>query len=412
MIRLSNHTKQLNGEVMLPSSKSISNRMLILKYLYEKELIIDNLSAANDTQLLRSILESEEHRLNVQDAGTAYRFLTSYCAVSEGEWIIEGTTRLYQRPIQHLVDVLLSLGADISYIDSSGYGPLKIVGKNLRASTNIIDLSHINSSQFASSLLMIAPLISGDFSFKVNTKMSSYAYVLLTIGCLRRMGFPVWVQGAYIKVSKHQKFDGEYFSVEPDWSSFYYWVSMVHLSEQTNMFFPGVRLNNMQKERKKLFEIGHPSISFEEMNEGIRMVKKPSSEPYHFPEELNYSQFPDISMTFAALLPALGCSEMMFKGLESLPYKECDRVQAVTEHLQKMNVTFKPMNNHWQLDASEFRLQEDTLFDSYNDHRMAMCIAPLSLLKPIRIADHTVVKKSYPHFWEDIDRMGFQIEYL
>ena len=412
MIRLSNSKKQLFGEVILPSSKSVTNRMLILKKLYEPQLILDNVSEANDSQVLKNILGSNDNHLNVKDAGTAYRFLTAYCAVTPGEWTIKGTTRLHERPIAGLVEILKRLGADINYLEKHGQGPLRIVGKKLGVSSNLIDLSTINSSQFASALLMIAPLIDGEFNFKVNTKMSSYAYVLLTIACLRRMGFSVWVKGTYIKVSKKQKFDGEYFQIEPDWSSFYYWVSMIHLSEKTDLFFPGVRLNNMQKERKKLFEIGHPSIVMEELNDGIKIVKYASDKPYVFPKELNYNQFPDISMTFAMLLPAIGCNQIIFKGLQSLKYKECNRELATIDHLNKVGVDFKSVDDHWLMRGDSFNLEKDTLFRSFKDHRMVMCVAPLSLIEPICIDEETVVKKSYPNFWEDLLKMGFEIEYL
>lgn len=412
MIRLSNTKKQLFGEVHLPSSKSVTNRMLILKKLYEPELILDNVSEANDSQVLKNILDTENRHLNVQDAGTAYRFLTAYCSVTPGEWTIEGTSRLHERPIADLVKTLQGLGAEIKYLERPGQGPLRIIGKKLSATSNLIDLTEINSSQFASALLMIAPLIDGEFNFKVNTKMSSYAYVLLTIACLRRMGFSVWVKGAYIKVSKKQKFDGEYFQIEPDWSSFYYWVSMIHLSEKADLFFPGIRLNNMQKERKKLFEIGHPSIVMEEQNDGMSILKHPSNDSYVFPKELNYNQFPDIFMTFAMLLPAIGCKEMTFKGLQSLQYKECNREFATIDHLSQVGVDFKSTEGYWLMNGANFKLEKDTLFRSFKDHRMAMCVAPLSLLESIRIDDETVVNKSYPHFWKDLIKLGFEIEYL
>lgn len=412
MIRLSNKNKQLFGEVRLPSSKSITNRMLILKKLYEPELILENISLANDSQILSNLLNSNSNHFNVHDAGTVYRFLTAYCAVTPGEWTIEGTSRLHDRPIADLIRILQELGAEITYLDRDGYGPIKIVGKKLVASSNLIDLTQINSSQFASALLMIAPVIDGEFNFKVNTKMSSYSYVLLTIACLRRMGFSVWVRGSYIQVSKKQKFDGEYFHIEPDWSSFYYWISMVHLSESADLFFPGIRLNNMQKERKKLFEIGHPCVVMEELNDSMRIVKHTTTEKYVFPDELNYSQFPDIAMTFAMMLPAIGCKQVIFKGLQSLKLKECDRELATIEHLEKIGVVFKGQDNQWLMDASGFELKADTLFETYNDHRMAMCVAPLSLLKSIRIGEETVVKKSYPNFWKDLENIGFEIEYL
>jgi len=406
MIRLSHPTGILEGTINLPSSKSICNRMLLLQKLYEPDMHLDNLSNANDSVLLKEILDSDTRDINVQDAGTAFRFLVAYAAVREGEYVIRGTDRLQERPISGLVDALRLFGADITYLEKEGQAPLKIVGKKLKATTDLIDVTGVKSSQFISALLLIAPLIEGDFNLKVNNKMSSYSYVLLTVSCLRRMGFSVYVKGMYISVNKQQKFDGEYFLIEPDWSSFYYWFSMAHLSKECHLFFPGLRLDNMQKERKFLFEVGNTAMSFEEKEGGILISKKEGGE-VECPDILHFAQRSDSVMTFGMLLPALGCKFHKFKGLESLKYKECDREKALGEHLQKVGASLQKVDECWELKAENYELKEDTLFPSYADHRMAMCVAPLALQAPIRIEDETVVKKSYPHFWDDMESLGF-----
>lgn len=408
MIQVSHPTGVLEGTIDLPSSKSICNRMLILSKLYEPEMHLENLSAANDSILLKKILDSDTRDINVQDAGTAFRFLVAYAAAGSGEYTIRGTDRLHERPISGLVDALRMFGADITYIEKEGQAPIKIIGKQLKVSTNLVDLTNVKSSQFISALLMIAPLIQGDFNLKVNTKMSSYSYVLLTISCLRRMGFSVYVKGMYISVNKQQKFDGEYFLIEPDWSSFYYWLSMAHLSKECDLFFPGLRLDNMQKERKHLFEVGNTAMTFEEKEDGM-CIRKKTQGTIDCPEVLQFSQRPDSAMTYAMLLPALGCKFHIFKGLESLKHKECDREVAINEHLAKVGVALQKIENRWELKADDYKLKADTVFPAYKDHRMAMCVAPLALIKPIVIEDETVVKKSYPHFWEDMKSVGFHI---
>ncbi|MDA8886597.1 hypothetical protein OAD66_08505 [Bacteroidia bacterium] len=411
MIRVSHPSGILIGEIKLPSSKSISNRMLLLQKLYEPELKLDNLSVANDTQLLEKILEADDHTIYVQDAGTAFRFLTAYCSVTPGEWTVQGTNRLNERPINQLVDALKVLGADIEYLAEEGKAPLRIRGKQLQAENTLIDLTHVKSSQFISALLLIAPKVRGEFNLKVNTKMSSYSYVLLTIACLRRMGYAVHVKGQYISVSKQQKFDGEYFLIEPDWTSFFYWLSMAHIANEVDLFFPGLRLDNMHKERNILYDVGNSAMQFEEINGGLRLVKK-SKGQIDVKPILNFTQFPDSAMTFAMLLPAIGCAHATLKGLESLKFKECDREEAITSHLLKMNVRIKKADNLWAINAEYFSMKSDTLFESFDDHRMAMCAAPLSLVEPIRIENESVVNKSYPHFWGDLKSVGFEIEYL
>lgn len=411
MIRISHPTGILKGTIALPSSKSICNRMLILKKLYEPDLKLDNLSNANDSVLLKDILDRDVRDIDVQDAGTVFRFMVAYAATGEGEYTLRGTGRLMERPIKELVDALRMFGADITYLEKEGQAPLRIVGKSLKANTSLIDLTNVKSSQFISALLLIAPKIEGDFNLKVNTKMSSYSYVLLTVSCLRRMGFSVFVKGMYISVSKQQKFDGEYFLVEPDWSSFYYWFSMAHLSKECRLFFPGLRLDNMQKERKHLFEVGNTGMVFEEQDGGM-LISKERQGKVECPDVMQFSQYPDSAMTFGMLLPALGCKFHEFKGLESLKYKECDRESALTEHLAKVQVSIVKKENIWELNAEEYRLIKDTEFPTYDDHRMAMCVAPLALKESIRIENENAVQKSYPHFWEDMKSVGFEIKYL
>ena len=208
-----------------------------------------------------------------------------------------------------------------------------------------------------------------------------------------------------------KKFDGEYFEIEPDWTSFYYWYSAILLSEKADLFFPGLRLDNMQKERKLLFEVGNTFVQFEEVNEGIRITKKPGGK-VDLPVQMNFSQFPDSAMTFGMLLPALGHQNFEFRGLESLQYKECNREQALSAHLQKVGVGMRKDDKIWFVDASGFKLKPDTLFETYKDHRMAMCVAPLAMLEPVRVEEEQWVRKSYPHFWDDLKSVGFEIDYL
>jgi 3-phosphoshikimate 1-carboxyvinyltransferase len=225
------------------------------------------------------------------------------------------------------------------------------------------------------------------------------------------MGFSVYVKGMYISVSKQQKFDGEYFLIEPDWSSFYYWFSMAHLSKECELFFPGLRLDNMQKERKYLFEVGNTVMNFEEKDGGMLISKNGQGE-VECPDLLQFSQRSDSVMTFGMLLPALGCKYHKLKGLQSLKYKECNREVALAEHLEKVGASLTKSEEYWELKADNYELKSETTFSTYDDHRMAMCVAPLALQQPIRIEDEDVVKKSYPHFWDDLKSVGFKIESL
>ena len=410
MIRLSHPSNSICGNIKLPSSKSISNRMLILSKLYEPDLRIENLSTANDTVVLNRILHQEDNHFDVEDAGTAFRFLVAYCSVTPGTFTITGTERLHQRPIKGLVDVLTSLGAKITYLKEEGFAPLQIAGGNLQVNQSQIDVTDVASSQFISALLMISPLIKGDFEFRLDPKMNSFTYLLLTISAMRRMGFSVYINGSVIKVDKHRKFSGEFFKVEPDWSSFYYWYAIAQVADKVDLAFEGLKQSNMQKDRRLLFTFGNPALLFSELPEGLLLTKAKSSK-FEFPSAINLSQFPDLAPTFAILV-AIAKKQMLFKGLDSLPLKESDRIAAMQEQLALVGCTLTEQEDGWFLDAANFRLEPNTIFPTFKDHRMAMCLAPLALQNAIVIEDEAVVRKSYPEFWEHLKAAGFEIEYL
>ena len=142
-----------NKTIEISGSKSISNRLLILKKLFNT-IIIENLSNSQDTQLLEKALESDDETIDIHHAGTAMRFLTSYFAIQENKTtILTGSERMKNRPIQFLVDALRDLGAEISYLEKEGFPPLKIVGKKLEK--NSVNIPANISSQFISSLMLI-----------------------------------------------------------------------------------------------------------------------------------------------------------------------------------------------------------------------------------------------------------------
>ena len=411
MIRLSHPTKSLEGIIHLPSSKSISNRMLLLQKMYEPHMVLENLSTANDTVVLQRILDTNEHDIDVHDAGTVFRFLVAYCAATQGSWTINGTPRLKERPIKQLVDALRLLGAEITYLEKEGFAPLQIEGKQLKANQSVLDLSFVDSSQFISALLMIQPKVEGDFEIKINHGMNSKSFVKLTVILMRKIGFSVQIDRSFIKVKKERRFEGEYFLVEPDWTSFYYWYSMAQLANKVELCMVGLSQNNIHEEKKRLFDVGNSSLTFGDDGKGL-CVKKLALNNIDLITELNYSQFPDLAPTFAVLLSALKAKYIEFKGLESLQHKESNRDEAIAAIVELMACSFRKEEGRWVLNAEGFKLEPNTQFPTFNDHRMAMSIAPLALLQPILIENEAVVSKSYPHFWEDLEQVGFEIEYL
>jgi len=406
----------LSGEIKLPASKSISNRLLILKHLHEPDLIIDNLSNANDTVLLQNILSNliKSPSINdctdliVQDAGTAFRFLTAFCAITEGNWRISGTERLHQRPISELVEALRIMGADIEYEISEGYAPLRIKGKSL-SFNGILDMRNVSSSQFISAIIMIAPLVKGDWKIQFSHQMSSLSFMYLTLKIMRRLGFTFFMKEGYLQVHAKKRFEGEYFLVEPDWTSFYYWFSLAHLCESCDFYFPGLSQENIQTEKEKLFTISNTDLLFTFDAKGLRVQKQLFSGKVSFNQKIDFKNHPDLATCFAVLCMALRVVQIKFVGLESLKYKESDREQVVHYMANKMGCSFSKQNKNWVLKALDFGMNSDECFEVFDDHRIAMSLAPLALLAPIQISDPRVVIKSYPDFWKHWQEVGFGV---
>ena len=410
MIRLSHPTGIAKETISLPNSKSIANRMLVLRKLYKSNLAIEQLSNANDTIVLSNLLESENEILDVQDAGTVFRFLVAYCSVTNGTRKLSGTNRLNERPIKRLVKVLRDCGAKIKYLEKEGFAPLEITGKQLEFTSEIVDFTEVKSSQFVSAFLMITPKIKGDFKIKVNPSMNSLSYVQMTLECMQQFGFSFSMDKGLIELNGYSESAIELLTVEPDWSAFYYWFAIAHLAKKVELKFPGLKLSNIQQDSAVLGLISNTCLEVRELEDGLLLLKEEEGQ-IELETPLNLAQFPDLAPTFSHLLAALKV-QMQFTGLESLEFKECDRDLAIKENLKLLNVEWLSVGDNWKLDAKEFSLLDGITFETYQDHRMAMCVAPLALVKPIKIQNPEVVSKSYPNFWSDLESAGFKIEYL
>ncbi len=397
----------MRGEIVLPASKSISNRLLIIRDLSGKPLEIENLSNSDDTILLSEALASEKREKNVGHAGTAMRFLTALLAIKPGNWILTGSVRMKERPIGNLVEALRSLGAEISYLEKEGYPPLLIKGKNLRGGRCIIDSSV--SSQFISALLMIAPVLQDGLEVELDRKIISSSYIRMTLELLRYYGIQYqWIEN---RISiKNQKYKSLSIMVEADWSAASYWYEMVSFSEEADLFIGGLRRNSIQADSvlAELFDgLGVKTIY---LPDGLRLVKETRT-PKRI--EFDFNDNPDLVQTLAVSCGMLGIP-YYFTGTESLRIKETDRIQALKTELAKFGISIQAASDgSWISWDGKSCLPADKIFRirTYQDHRIAMSFAPIAVTgMNIVIEEPDVVNKSYPGFWNDLVKVGFQIE--
>lgn len=398
---------KLNVSIDLPASKSISNRILILNALSLNQNPIDNLSDCEDTQVLIDVFNSDSNEFDVRAAGTAMRFLTAFLSGVDGEWILKGSKRMHERPIHPLVDTLVSLGAEIEYLENRGFPPLKIKGKKLNGGE--VYVSGSISSQFISALMMVAPVMRDGLTLHIQDEIISKPYIHLTAKLMEEFGVHFKWDDDKIQI-KPQAYKPIKYRVEPDWSAASYWYEIVALMPGSEVLLKGLYEKSYQGDANIVNLFKDLGVSTEFTDEGavIRNSGKRTKKFFH-----NFIQEPDLAQTFAATCCFLKIP-FVFSGIQSLRIKETNRVEALMIELKKLGYVLKDSSNEmFEWDGERCFAEENPAIDTYEDHRMAMSLAPASVpLKTILINEPGVVSKSYPYFWDDLKKAGFTIETL
>ncbi len=392
--------KIITGSILLEGSKSISNRLLILQKLCPTGFNIENLSPSDDTKTLQKLLLSEEELLDVGAAGTTMRFLTAYFAITSGSRILTGSERMKKRPIKILVDALITLGADITYLEEEGYPPIRINGKKITGGKLAIRADV--SSQYISALMMIGPLLENGLILELKGNIGSFPYINMTLKTMEQLGIKNKFHKNIITI-----FPGVYKSVnmkaESDWSAASYYFSICAMSPGSKLSIHGLMEMSLQGDSvlPEIYEKLGVTCNFKN---NILELENAGD----IAEELNYdfADCPDLAQTVAVTCAALGVNGK-FTGVESLKIKETDRTQALSTELSKFGVDFFEEDGFWILNG-ETSANVPVKINTYEDHRMAMCFAPLAIKHDqITIEDPMVVKKSYPSFWSDLESLGF-----
>ena len=380
------------GEVTLPASKSESNRALMIAAYGGFAPDFQNLSDSNDTQVLnealvsmsfqRGVVRSRESMhtkasfIDIADCGTAARFMTTYMACHEGEWILTGTERMKQRPIMPLVKSLRELGADIQFVEKEGCLPLRIIGKPISGGKVQIEMHQ--SSQFASSLLLAAPMWPKGLEMDLIGELTSLPYLEMTLAMMRHFGAEVERNGRMIFVNP-KPYQSNSFVVDGDWSAASYWYEMAALSEECEIRLRGLSMSSLQGDVVILDWMKQLGVDTLVEKDAIVLKKNPFEKR---PVCFDFAAHPDLYPTMFVTCAGLNI-DATFTGLDNLALKESDRVGVMQAELSKLGS--RPLQ-----------------FCAHNDHRIVMALAPLALLYGAVAFDHPeVVEKSYPGFWSD-----------
>jgi 3-phosphoshikimate 1-carboxyvinyltransferase len=404
-IKISAASKKLNCTIPLTGSKSECNRALIMQALSDGDVRIDNISDAADTVTLNNILKDDSQKVvDIGPAGTAMRFLTAFYAVKESERTLTGSARMKQRPIGILVDALRTLGADIEYVEKEGFPPLKIKGP-LNQKTKEVSIKGNISSQYISALLLIAPKLDQGLNLVIEGELTSKPYVEMTLAMMEQAGISHYWKDNVITIEK-QSFNKSVINVEPDWSAASYWYAIAALSEEAQLFLPGLNGYSLQGDSMITEIMANFGIRSQFKDGGVCLFKEPKKLERKI---FDFKECPDLAQTVIVCCAALG-HDATFTGLETLKIKETDRVNALQTELLKIGVKLIEKNQTYKLDSSGLVLDKKIKISTYDDHRMAMAFAPLALVIPeLEIEDHLVVEKSYPDFWKHMEIAGFKI---
>lgn len=419
----------------LPSSKSISNRLLIIRFLADSELKISNLSSSDDTFLLKRHLAEIKRRiilikrrfiptkrrmvssirrdsfveLDCKNAGTTCRFLIALLSTTYGKWLIRADERMEHRPLMPLTDVLKRLGADIEIAGSGRIFPLKISGKPLSGG-DCITLPANYSSQFVSALAMIAPYTQKGLSISLSDAQVSKPYIDMTLSLMRDCGAEMSLSDNNLQISPvGYKFKD--FEVEADWSAAAFAYALVALLKLPSLKIKGLRAKSLQGDAvvrvffeqffgvKTLFADDYALLSYSKASRENNNVAT-----------IDFKSCPDL---FLPLVVTAVCLRQPFeyKGLDTLVHKESDRLGNIVAELKKIG--FKLYSDASSLAIYEY---ETSLFDnkkvletdSYNDHRFAMAMSLFaSVYEKVIIKNPDCVEKSFPNYWEELSKFFY-----
>ena len=395
-LQLHHFTGEINHKIKITGSKSESNRLLILQQLYPN-LKIENLSNSDDTNLMLKALANTGDEINIGHAGTTMRFLTSLLSIKEGsDVVLTGSGRMKERPIEILVDALRTLGADITYIENEGFAPLRIKGKKIEGGK--VTINGNVSSQYISSLLLIAPSLEKGIELEFEGAITSVPYIQMTLGLLSSLGIETSFEGQIIKVAPKATIENNVLTVESDWSSASYYYSLVALSSEGKIELSAYKNKSLQgdsvlSELYKSFGVETVFLENTIVLQKIKGFVNPAK------VEFDLIKAPDIAQTIAVTCFGMGIA-CDLTGLHTLKIKETDRLVALQNELTKLGAEISVTNETLHLKAST-KIHAEVAIATYQDHRMAMAFAPLLLKTTLFIEESDVVSKSYPTFWED-----------
>jgi len=404
--------------VTVPPSKSYSVRALLLGAMSAGETTITNCLDADDTryalEALRTIgfrtigtikggvtigerisMSANEVPVFVGNAGTAMRFLTGWLAFTPGRFLLQGEERMHKRPIGDLVEVLRSIDAEVEYVESEGYPPLRIRGKKMRGGFDV-EVAADTSSQFASALMLGGATLPAGITLHLRS-VASAPYIDVTADILRAFGANVERKGNTVRVSA-ARLTRDAYRVEGDYSSASYWFAAAAATNGT------IRVSGLAQQSAQ----GDAAFLDILKRMGCDVVWEGDDVIVSGPQQLRGGTFdcnatPDLVPTLAAIAP-LADSAVEIVNVANLRVKESDRLATVSSELRKLGARVEERDDSLRIEPGWN--DAPATIATHNDHRIAMAFAIAGLARGnVTIENEQVVSKSYPRFWKTLDEV-------
>ena len=421
---------RVEGEINLPGSKSLSNRALLLAALAHGTTEVTNLLDSDDIRHMLNALKSlgvsyelssdktvctitgvggafnwqNGLSLFLGNAGTAMRPLAAALCLKgqqEAEVVLTGEPRMKERPIKHLVDALVQVGANVQYLEQEGYPPLAIRNTGLQGGKVQIDGSI--SSQFLTALLMAAPLAEGDMEIQIMGELVSKPYIDITLAMMKDFGVTVENQNyqTFIVKGNQSYISPKRYLVEGDASSASYFLAAGAI--KGNVKVTGIGKNSIQGDR--LF-----ADVLEKMGAKITWGEdfiQAEQAPLHG-VDMDMNHIPDAAMTIATTaLFAEG--ETVIRNIYNWRVKETDRLSAMATELRKIGAEVEEGEDFIRIQPlalAQFQVAE---IATYNDHRMAMCFSLIALSNtPVTILDPKCTAKTFPTYFSEFEKLSIR----
>ncbi|MBS3913873.1 MAG: hypothetical protein KG003_05200 [Bacteroidetes bacterium] len=401
-----NSTKGKHDAVIqLPESKSISNRYLILKHLFNSKTILKGLSQSRDTQLLKTALELNKDCYWFEDGATPMRFFLAYAAARNMPCKIEGTPGLSKRSNLPLTQALSAAGAIFSFEGREGYLPI-VIEKGLQH-TSQIHISRELSSQFVSALMLVSPLLSGVVHLYLHGPANSEPYIQMTKKCMQNFGISSkWnPESNCISIHSEGFLAPAEVQIETDWSSASYFYSLVACYPEFTIQLQGLKFSGMQGDEIAAKLFAHFGVKSEIQPDGILLqnIGEMDSEI-----EIDFTNCIDLAPAIICCSAYLNAS-VQFKGIHNLVYKESNRLEALQANLKQFGVEIIQKEKHWELKYEEVPVKKEYSIQTFNDHRIAMAMSIFAMRGNLNLDETESVVKSFPGFWSALGTCNFEL---